>query len=97
MSLILSTLPSFNLLVASSLATETDPLRLLTSLNINRQVRPISLRIWVNDQSVATYSTDTAGRISIGAFPTHAPSPLLFRKLRVSNAAHEVVLQTDLR
>lgn len=52
---------------------------------------------WVNDQSVATYSTDTAGRISIGAFPTHAPSPLLFRKLRVSNAAHEVVLQTDLR
>ena len=52
---------------------------------------------WVNDQSVATYTTDTAGRISIGAFPTHAPSPMLFRKLRVRNAANEVVLQTDVR
>lgn len=52
---------------------------------------------WVNDQSVATYTTDAAGRISIGAFPTRAPSPLLFRKLRVRNAANEVVLQTDVR
>ena len=52
---------------------------------------------WVNDQSVATYTTDTAGRISIGAFPTRAPSPLLFRKLRVRNADNEVVLQTDVR
>ena len=52
---------------------------------------------WVNDQSVATYPADTAGRISIGAFPTHAPSPLLFRKLRVRNADDEVVLQTDVR
>ena len=52
---------------------------------------------WVNDQSVATYSADPAGRISIGAFPSHAPSPLFFRKLRVRNAANEVVLQTDVR
>ena len=51
----------------------------------------------VNDSPVGTYQADYTGRISIGAFPHAAPSPLLFQKLCVRNAGNAVVLQSNVR
>ena len=51
----------------------------------------------VNDSPVATYPAGAGGRISIGVLPRSAPSPLLFQKLCVRNAANEVVLQSSVR
>ena len=50
----------------------------------------------VNDTPVETYRADDAGRITVGAFPNAAPSPLLFKKLDV-RAGNAVVLQSDVR
>lgn len=49
----------------------------------------------VNDAPVATYEADWAGRISVGAFPSAAPSPLMFKRLDVRNGS-AVVLESDL-
>lgn len=51
----------------------------------------------VNDQSVATYAADGLGRISVGAFPLRAPSPLEFRKLSVLDAGRQIVLESQLK
>jgi len=51
----------------------------------------------VNDAPVATYDADWAGRISIGAFPSGAPSPLMFKTLDVRNGGNTVVLKGDIR
>lgn len=51
----------------------------------------------VNDAPVETYLADGAGRISVGAFPSAAPSPLLFKKLDMRNGGNAVVLQSDVR
>ena len=48
----------------------------------------------VNDSPVGTYATDYTGRISVGAFPSAAPSPLAFRKLGVRNANDDLVLES---
>jgi hypothetical protein len=50
---------------------------------------------YVNDASVGSYPADVAGRISVGAFPQRAPSPLLFQKMTVRNAADEIVLESN--
>jgi len=51
----------------------------------------------VNDSAVATYKADWSGRISVGALPSGAPSPLLFKKLDVRNVVNEIVLESDVR
>jgi hypothetical protein len=51
----------------------------------------------VNDNPVATYAADSTGRISVGAFPDSAPSPLFFKKMSMRNSSEQVVLQSDVR
>lgn len=51
----------------------------------------------VNDAEVATYSAEWGGRISVGALPNGAPSPLLFKKLDLRNVSKEVILESDVR
>jgi len=51
----------------------------------------------VNDIPVETYSADGAGRISVGAFPNAAPSPLFFKKLDVRDGGNAVLLESDVR
>lgn len=51
----------------------------------------------VNDAPVANYEADWAGRISVGAFPNSAPSPMFFKKLDVRNGGNAVLLQSDVR
>jgi hypothetical protein len=48
----------------------------------------------VNETPVATYLTDDTGRIGIGVFPQTAPSPLMFQKLSMRNAANDLVLDS---
>lgn len=48
----------------------------------------------VNDRPVGTYAADYTGRISVGAFPSAAPSPLAFRKLGVRNTDDDLVLES---
>lgn len=48
----------------------------------------------VNDSPVGTYRADYTGRISVGAFPSAAPSPLAFRKLGVRNTDDDLVLES---
>lgn len=48
----------------------------------------------VNDSPVGTYVADYTGRISVGAFPSTAPSPLAFRKLGVRNSNDDIVLES---
>lgn len=52
------------------------------------------LTFCVNTEALATYVTDVAGRISIGALPRRAPSPLAFRNICVRNADDEIVLES---
>ncbi|HWN96314.1 MAG TPA: hypothetical protein VNT99_14875 [Methylomirabilota bacterium] len=51
----------------------------------------------VNDNPVATYAADGAGRFSAGVLPNSAPSPLLFKTMSLRNAGEDVVLQSDVR
>lgn len=48
----------------------------------------------VNDRPVGTYVANYAGRISVGAFPNPAPSPLAFRKLGLRNSDDDLVLES---
>jgi len=55
------------------------------------------LTFCVNGAPIETYQTDLTGRISVGALPGSAPSPLDFRVLSLRNSADETVLQSEVR
>jgi hypothetical protein len=51
----------------------------------------------VNGNKVETYNADMTGRISVGALPSGAPSPLDFQNLSLRNSADVTVLQKEVR
>lgn len=51
----------------------------------------------VNEAPVATYGADSTGRISVGAYPESAPSPLLFKTLDLRNGGDAVILKSEVQ
>lgn len=54
------------------------------------------LTLEINDQTIGTYALPPGGRLTLGALPMNAPSPLAFRKVAFRNSEDQVVLETEL-
>ncbi len=97
--------PSMNFEMAAILENTGEDLQAVGCIAVACQNGGVQFRLFATGQSseftfcvneipVAVYPTDETGRISIGVFPVSAPSPTMFQKLSLRNAANEVVLET---